>query len=94
MIVSYEKYKLKINGDKTQNQLYVTFYLRMEGENKNGFMLSIYYLKTLLEGDFAMGLCLEWSNPDKYFVDKEDMKLFRAEYRIIKKVVDKLKENK
>ena len=94
MIVSYEKDKLKINGDKTQNQLYVTFYLRREGENKNGFMLSRYYLKTLLEGDFARGLCLEGSNPDKYFVDKEDMKLFRAEYRIIKKVVDKLKENK
>jgi hypothetical protein len=94
MIVSYEKDKLKINGDKTQNQLYVTFYLRREGENKNGFMLSRYYLNTLLEGDFARGLCLEGSNPDKYFVDKEDMKLFRAEYRIIKKVVNKLKENK
>ena len=94
MIVSYEKDKLKINGDKTQNQLYVTFYLRREGENKTCFMLSRYYLKTLLEGDFARGLCLEGSNPDKYFVDKEDMKLFRAEYRIIKKVVDKLKENK
>ena len=94
MIVSYERDKLKINGDKTENQLYVTFYLRREGDNKNGFMLSRYYLNTLLEGDFAKGLCLEGSNPDKYFVDKEDMKLFRAEYRIIKKVVNKLKGNK
>jgi hypothetical protein len=92
MIVSYEKDKLNINGDKTEYRLYVTFYLRREGENKNGFMLSRYYLDTLLEGDFARGLCLEGSNPDKYFVDKEDMKLFRAEYRIIKKVVNKFKE--
>ena len=49
MIVSYERDKLKINGDKTQNQLYVTFYLRREGENKNGFMLSRYYLNTLIK---------------------------------------------
>ena len=70
MIVSYEKDKLNINGDKTEYRLYVTFYLRREGENKNGFMLSRYYLDTLLEGDFARGLCLEGSNPDKYFVDK------------------------
>jgi hypothetical protein len=57
--------------------------------------LSRYYLNTLLEGDFAKGLCLEGSNPDKYYVDKDDMRLFRAEYRIIKKVVDKLnKEDK
>ena len=94
MVVSYERDKLKINGDKTENQLYVTFYLRREGDNQKDFMLSRYYLKTLLEGDFAKGLCLEGSNPDKYFVDKEDMKLFRAEYRIIKKVVNKLKGNK
>ena len=93
MVVSYERDKLKINGDKTENQLYVTFYLRREGENKNGFMLSRYYLNTLLEGE-NNGLCLEGMNPDKYFVDKEDMKLFRAEYRIIKEVVSKLKENK
>ena len=94
MVVSYEKDKLKINGDKTENQLYVTFYLRRQKEGHDDFMLSRYYLKTLLEGDFAKGLCLEGSNPDKYYVDKIDMKLFRAEYRIIKKVVDKLKENK
>ena len=31
---------------------------------------------------------------NKYFVDIEDMRLFRAEYKIIKKVVNKLKENK
>ena len=31
---------------------------------------------------------------DEYFVDDDDMRLFRAEYRIIKKVVNKLKENK
>ena len=60
MVVSYERDKLKINGDKTENQLYVTFYLRREGDNKNGFMLSRYYLNTLLEGDFAKGL---WENP-------------------------------
>ena len=56
-------------------------------------MLSRYYLSTLLEGK-NKGLCLEGSNPDKYFVDDEDMRLFRSEYRIIKKVVNKLKENK
>lgn len=98
MVVSYEKDKLKINGDKTEYQLYVTFYLRRQKDNNEyiyeDFMLSRYYLKTLLEGDFARGLCLEGSQSDKYFVDKEDMKLFRAEYRIIKKVVNKLKENK
>ena len=53
-------------------------------------MLGRYYLSTLLEGK-ARGLCLEGSNPHKYFVDDDDMKLFRAEYRIIKKVVTKLK---
>ena len=94
MIVSYEKDKLNINGDKTKKQLYVTFYLRREEDNQKDFMLSRYYLSTLLEGDFAKGLCLEGSNPDKYFVDVGDMRLFRAEYRIIKKVVNKLKENK
>ena len=93
MVVSYEKDKLKINGDKTNYKLYVTFYLRRDGDNQKDFMLSRYYLNTLLEGK-NRGLCLEGSNPDKYYVDKEDMKLFRAEYRIIKKVVDKLKENK
>ena len=93
MVVSYEKDKLKINGDKTENQLYVTFYLRRQKEGHSDFMLSRYYLKTLLEGK-NNGLCLEGSNSDKYFVDSEDMKLFRAEYRIIKKVVNKLKENK
>ena len=93
MVVSYEKDKLNINGDKTKKQLYVTFYLRREEDKQKDFMLSRYYLSTLLEGDFAKGLCLEGSNPDKYYVDVEDMRLFRAEYRIIKKVVNKLKEN-
>ena len=93
MIVSYEKDKLNINGDKTENQLYVTFYLRREEDNQKDFPLSRYYLKTLLEGK-NRGLCLEGSNSDKYFVDDGDMKLFRAEYRIIKKVVNKLKGNK
>ena len=92
MVVSYERDKLKINGDKTKNQLYVTFYLR-RAENKEPFMLSRYYLNTLLEGE-NNGLCLEGMNPDKYFVDKEDMKLFRAEYRIIKEVVSNLTEPK
>ena len=90
MVVSYERDKLKINGDKTQNQLYVTFYLRREKDNQKDFMLGRYYLSTLLEGK-ARGICLEGSNPHKYFVDDDDMKLFRAEYRIIKKVVTKLK---
>ena len=94
MIVSYEKDKLNINGDKTQNKLYVTFYLRREEDKQKDFMISRYYLSTLLEGDFARGLCLEGSNPHEYFVDVGDMRLFRAEYRIIKKVVNKLKENK
>ena len=93
MIVSYEKDKLNINGDKTKNQLYVTFYLRREEDNQKDFMLGRYYLNTLLEGK-NRGLCLEGSNPHEYFVDDDDMKLFRAEYRIIKKVVNKLKENK
>ena len=93
MVVSYERDKLNINGDKTQNQLYVTFYLRREKDKQKDFMLGRYYLSTLLEGK-ARGLCLEGSNPDKYFVDDDDMKLFRAEYRIIKKVVNKLKGNK
>jgi len=93
MVVSYEKDKLKINGDKTQNQLYVTFYLRRDGDNQKDFMLGRYYLSTLLEGK-NRGLCLEGSNPNEYFVDDKDMRLFRAEYRIIKKVVNKLKENK
>jgi len=93
MIVSYEKDKLNINGDKAQNQLYVTFYLRREEDKQKDFMISRYYLSTLLEGK-NKGLCLEGSNPDKYYVDVEDMRLFRAEYRIIKKVVNKLKENK
>ena len=93
MIVSYEKDKLNINGDKTQNKLYVTFYLRREEDKQKDFMISRYYLSTLLEGK-NKGLCLEGSNPDKYYVDVEDMRLFRAEYRIIKKVVNKLKENK
>ena len=94
MIVSYEKDKLNINGDKTQNKLYVTFYLRREKDKQKDYMLGRYYLSTLLEGDFARGLCLEGSNPHEYFVDVGDMRLFRAEYRIIKKVVNKLKENK
>ena len=94
MVVSYEKDKLNINGDKTKKQLYVTFYLRREEDNQKDFMLSRYYLSTLLEGDFAKGLCLEGSNANEYFVDVGDMRLFRAEYRIIKKVVNKLKENK
>ena len=93
MVVSYEKDKLKINGDKTKNQLYVTFYLRREKDGHDDFMLGRYYLNTLLEGKNS-GLCLEGSNADKYFVDDEDMIKFRAEYRIIKKVVNKLKGNK
>jgi len=93
MVVSYEKDKLKINGDKTKNQLYVTFYLRREKDNQKDFMLGRYYLSTLLEGK-NRGLCLEGGNPYEYFVNDDDMKLFRAEYRIIKKVVNKLKGDK
>lgn len=89
MVVSYEKDKL--NGDKSKKQLYVTFYLRRE--KGKDFMLGRYYLSTLLEGK-NRGLCLEGGNPYEYFVDDKDMKLFRAEYRIIKKVVNKLKGDK
>ena len=93
MIVSYEKDKLNINGDKTKKQLYVTFYLRREKDNQKDYMLGRYYLKTLLEGK-NRGLCLEGGNPYEYYVNDYDMELFRKDYRIIKKVVNKLKENK
>ena len=91
MVVSYEKDKLKINGDNTQNQLYVTFYSR-RGKGDD-YMIGRYYLKTLLEGK-NRGLCLQSGDPYEYFVDDKDMSIFRAEYRIIKKVVNKLKGNK
>tara|TARA_B110000208_G_C11697691_1_gene404659 strand:- start:209 stop:505 length:297 start_codon:yes stop_codon:yes gene_type:complete len=75
MAVSYERDKLKLNGDKTNNQFYVTFY-------KGNYMLSRYYMRTLLEGKNE-GLCLEGSNPDKYFVDKKDMIEFRKVFKTI-----------
>ena len=96
MVVSYEKDKLRMNDGY---QIYVTFYLRREKDGHNDFMLGRYYLNTLLEGKSTYkeklerhkGLCLDGSDPHKYFVDDQDMIKFRAEYRIIKKVVNKLK---
>ena len=77
MVVSYEKDKLNINGDKTKNQLYVTFYLRREEDSQKDYMLSRYYLSTLLEGK-NRGLCLEGGNPYEYFVNDDDMRIIQG----------------
>lgn len=85
MAVSFEKDKLNINGNKTNNQLYVAFY-------KGNYMMSRYYLKTLLEyRSNESGLCLEGSMSDIYFVDDYHMSEFREIFKIIKTCITALK---
>ena len=81
--VSFEKDKFNVNG----NKLYVTFY-------KGNYMISRYYLKTLLDEEYSShesGLCLEGSMSNIYFVDDYHMSEFKKIFKIIKTCITALK---